>query len=148
MHLLCDERGNPLEMAVSGGQTHESQVLIGLLEQAERSLTDDCGELAAWPVQLAGDKAYRADWIDEALALREIEPVVPGKKNERPREQFDAQAYRRRNIIERLVGWLKECRRIVTRFEKLASSWIAMITLACIRRYLKLLTKNTFSDRA
>lgn len=33
---------------------------------------------------------------------------------------FDRPRYRHRNIIERMLGWLKESRRIVTRFDKLA----------------------------
>jgi transposase len=43
--------------------------------------------------------------------------------------------YRRRNAVERLVGWLKEHRRIATRFEKLASSFLAMVQLSFVRRY-------------
>lgn len=47
--------------------------------------------------------------------------------------------YRGRNIIERLVGWLKEHRRLATRFEKLATSFLAMVKLAFIRRYFRAL---------
>ena len=57
---------------------------------------------------------------------------------------FDKQTYRQRHVVEQCVGWLKECRRIGTRFEKLAVHFHGMIQLAMIRRYLKLL----FSDRA
>ena len=39
---------------------------------------------------------------------------------------FDRPKYRQRNIIERMFGWLKENRRIVTRFDKLAKSYAAM----------------------
>lgn len=37
----------------------------------------------------------------------------------------------------RLVGWLKEHRSLATRFDKLASSFLAMVKLACIRRLLR-----------
>ena len=60
-----------------------------------------------------------------------------------PAPRFNAKVYRERNRIERLIGWLKECRRIATRFEKLALNFVAMIKLAMIRRCLRLL-----SDRA
>jgi len=40
---------------------------------------------------------------------------------------FDHEAYRRRSIMECCVGWLKECRRITTRFEKLAVSFLALL---------------------
>ena len=53
---------------------------------------------------------------------------------------FDREAYRERNIIERLIGWLKECRRIFWRFEKTAKNFGGMIKMAFIQRYLKLAT--------
>ena len=54
---------------------------------------------------------------------------------------FDREVYRDRNIIERLIGWLKECRRIFSRFEKTAKNFGGMIKMAFIQRYLKLATK-------
>lgn len=67
-------------------------------------------------------------------------PVIPSKQNQdrdaRPVE-FDKAAYRDRNIIERLIGWLKECRRIFSRFEKTAKNFSGMIRMACIQRYLR-----------
>jgi transposase len=42
-------------------------------------------------------------------------------------------------VVERLVGWLKEHRRIATRFEKLASSFLAMVKLSFMQRYFRVL---------
>ena len=42
-----------------------------------------------------------------------------------------------RNVIERAIGKLKQCRSIATRFEKLADSFLAMIQLAFIQLYLR-----------
>ncbi len=50
---------------------------------------------------------------------------------------FDRPKYRQRNIIERMFGWLKENRRIVTRFEKLAKGYAVMVSLACAMRCLR-----------
>lgn len=101
------------------------------------------------PRRLAGDKAYRAKHVRDWLWKYGIKPVIPRKSNERSRrgrpEQFDKQAYKRRSIIENCVGWLKECRRIGTRFEKLAVQYMGMLKLAMIQRYLRLLE---FSDTA
>jgi len=62
-----------------------------------------------------------------------INPVIPSKENEdrdaRPVE-FDREAYRQRNIVERLIGWLKESRRIFSRFEKTAKNFGGMLKLA------------------
>lgn len=108
---------------------------------ADEHLRDADGEPVAWPVALAGDKGYRADWIDQYLLALEITPVIPSKASEdrdtRPVE-FDRQAYRDRNIVERLIGWLKECRRVFSRYEKTAKNFAGMIRLAFIQRYLRL----------
>jgi len=114
-----------------------------LLEQADAHLFDGDGEPVAWPVALAGDKGYRADWIDEYLLELDVTPVIPSKENE-DRDarlvEFDRDAYRRRNIVERLIGWLKEARRIFSRFEKTAKNFGGMIKMAFIHRYLNLAT--------
>ena len=141
IHLLCDGQGHPLHAVVTPGQAHESTALDVLLTEADQSLVDAEGDPVPWPVALAGDKGYRADWIDEYLLDLEVRPVIPSKTNEdcdaRP-VAFDAEAYRNRNIVERLIGWLKECRRVLTRFEKTAVNFVGMIRMAFIQRYLRL----------
>lgn len=139
LHLLCDGLGQPLCFHLTPGQAHESTTLQAVLEAADEQLVDANGNPIAWPLALAGDKAYRADWIDGYLLNLDIAPVIPSKVNEdrdaRPVE-FDREAYRDRNIVERLIGWLKESRRIFSRFEKTAKNFGGMIKMAFIRRYL------------
>jgi transposase len=48
----------------------------------------------------------------------------------------DKGEYRKRNIIERVVGWSRECRRLLSRFEKLAVNYIAFSIIACLVRLL------------
>jgi transposase len=136
---LCDGNGLPLHFQLTAGQTHEAAVFDELLVSADERLVDEDSEQIAWPVTLGGDKGYRADWIDEYLLELGIEPVIPSKENEdrdaRP-VAFDREAYRRRNVVERLIGWLKENRRIFSRFEKTAKNFAGMIKLAFIRQYL------------
>ena len=100
------------------------------------------GDVVAWPTAVAGDKGYRAEWIDQMLLEMDITPVIPSKKNE-DRDartvEFDKQRYRDRNIVERLIGWLKECRSVFARFEKTAINYCGMIKMAFIQRYLKLI---------
>ena len=113
-----------------------------MLNGADHEVLDSEGESVAWPVALAGDKAYRADWIDDCLLELKITPVIPSKDNEDQDARpivFSRKKYRRRNIIERLIGWLKESRRILTRFEKTAKNFAGMLTIAFIHRYLRLL---------
>jgi transposase len=141
IHLLCDGHGHPLHFHLTAGQAHETTALVPLLVGVDERVTDGDGEPVAWPVALAGDKGYRADWIDEYLIGEGIVPVIPSKANEdrsaRPVE-FDKDVYRRRSIVENLIGWLKECRRVFSRFEKTAKNFGGMIKVACIERYLRL----------
>ncbi len=65
--------------------------------------------------------------------------MIPTRKDQRRNPRFDAEAYRRRNIVERCILWLKENRRLATRFEKLAVNFLAMVKLAMIRRCFRLI---------
>ena len=100
------------------------------------------------PKKLAGDKGYSTHSIRTWLQQQRIEAVIPHKENERARHDpavlFDKDTYRQRHVIEQCVGWMKEYRRIATRFEKLAVHYHGMLQLAMIRRYLRIM----FSDRA
>ena len=139
--MLCDRHGHPLHFHLTAGQAHEASAFDTLMVGADEHLIDEEGEPVAWPVALAGDKGYRADWIDDYLLELGITPVIPSKSHEnrdaRPVE-FDKNAYRDRNIVERLIGWLKECRRVFSRFEKTAKNFAGMIRMAFIQRYLRL----------
>lgn len=141
IHVLCDGAGHPLHFELTAGQTHEAAAFDTVMVGVDEHLLDTDGAPIAWPVALAGDKGYRADWIDAYLLDLDITPVIPSKANEdraaRP-VKFDKRAYRDRNIVERLIGWLKECRRVFSRFEKTAKNFAGMIRLAFIQRYLRI----------
>lgn len=99
------------------------------------------------------DRGYDVVALRRYLRERKIRCVIPerrlseGHKRRRRgrRPSFCAESYRQRNVIERLVGWLKEHRRLATRFEKLAASYVGMVKLAFVRRYFRAL--EAFSDR-
>jgi transposase len=71
--------------------------------------------------------------------------VIPPKRSRgrgrrgRP-VSYDAIRYRGRSIIECGIGWLKECRSIATRYEKLALHYLGLVKLAIIERYLRRLS--------
>lgn len=141
--MVCDAAGCPLDFTLSPGQTNETESLEDLLNGIDDELRDGEGRVLPWPEAMAGDKGYRADWIDAMLLALGVTPVIPSRIHEnrdtRP-VKFDQDNYRRRNIIERLIGWLKESRAVFARFEKTAINYAGMITMAFIRRYLKILT--------
>lgn len=142
IHLICEGDGCPLHFELTPGQAHENTSLIDLLNGIDQEMTNSEGEPVAWPAAMAGDKGYRANWIDEMFLAMGITPVIPSKSNE-DRDaravEFDKDRYRKRNIVERLIGWLKECRSVFARFEKTAINYSGMIKMAFIQRYLKIL---------
>lgn len=54
----------------------------------------------------------------------------------RPGVPFDRAAYHERNIVERTINRLKQCRVIATRYEKLEVSFHALLIIACILLWL------------
>lgn len=89
-----------------------------------------------WPRRLAGNKGYSYPRIWRWLGRRRIGRVIPTRTDQPRDPAFDKVAYRKRNIIERVVGWSKECRRVLTRFERLAVNHIAFWILASTVRLL------------
>ena len=77
-------------------------------------------------------------------------PVIPAKARPAGRRarrgrpvRLDREAYRRRNAVERCFGWLKRLRRIGTRHEKTARSFMTMLKLAMMRQCMKVLLRDT-----
>jgi transposase len=102
------------------------------------------------PAAVAGDKGYSYDRIREWLRRHGVRAVIPQREDQKAHHrgrpiELDRHAYRRRSVIECCVGWLKECRAVATRFEKLAVNFLAIVKLAIIQRYLRLWDS---SDRA
>ena len=141
LHLIVESRhGIGLSAVLSAGQRHESQFVEPLL-RAVRLVRPggQGGRPRIKPRRLAGDKGYSYRTIRRYLRQRGIRAVIPTRKDQKPNPKFDRETYRRRNIIERAIGWLKENRRLATRFEKLATNFLAMVNLAMIQRCLRLL---------
>lgn len=91
---------------------------------------------------LLADKGYDAEHLRQYCDRYRMQPVIPQRTMKRKPKPglprlFDRPKYRQRNIIERMFGWLKENRRIGTRYDKLAKSFDAMVTLACTLRCLR-----------
>jgi transposase len=135
---MTDGRGNVLQVVLTRGNRNECPVLGPLLAGA----VANCG--GRRPKWLAADKGYSADRIRDGLVALGIVPVIPMRDNEHVNDRdrwgkFDKKAYRRRNVVERAIAKLKEFRRVATRYDKLASAYLAMLSLANIVMYLRIL---------
>lgn len=138
LHLIVDGHGIPLAASISPGQAHESKHLEPVLE-AVRIHRMGRGRPRCRPKALVGDKGYSYPRVRRYLRRRGIKAVIPTRKDQRRDPNFDKPSYRRRNIVERCINWLKENRRVGTRHEKLAVTFMGMIKLAMIRRCQRLL---------
>lgn len=100
-----------------------------------------CPRRIGRPLQIAGDKGYSYATVRDFIEGRGIEAVIPRKSNQTmpEGEVFDKKTYRKRSRIECAVGWLKECRRLGTRYEKLAGNFIAFAKVAFMLKYLRIL---------
>ena len=131
IHLRCEGYGKPVIFTVTGGQVHDTRQVSALISRgAIRRIGR--GRPRLRPAKMVSDKAYSSRSIRLALRKRGIIPVIPTKANERRQPGFDREAYRQRNIIERMINRLKNFRRIATRYEKRATNYLAMITIGAI----------------
>ena len=78
---------------------------------------------------LLGDKGYDANWFREALANRKIEACIPSKANRKVHIPH-AVLYRQRHKIENMFGRLKDWRRIHTRYDGCAHTFMSAICIA------------------
>jgi transposase len=139
VHLLVTDRGVVLGIYVTPGQQHESTAFEPLMR---RVLLPRRRGQPYWPAKLAGDKGYSYLHIRRWARRRRIEPVIPTRKDQPRDEEFDKTNYRKRNVIERVVGWYKECRALGTRYEKLAVEYVALWMVAMIEKALHYGQKN------
>jgi transposase len=100
------------------------------------------------PERVAGAKNYSHRYIRQWLRQHHVAVVIPEQRDQVARRRgrppkFDAQQYRRRNVVERCVGWLKQSRAVATRFEKLAIHYVGGVKLAMIRQHLLALSNTT-----
>lgn len=129
LHLLTDGQGIPLSVTATAGQKNEGPEFENLMSQCMINLH----RRNKRPWALAGDKAYSSKAIREYIAKRDIEQVIPTRKNEQRNDSFNKTLYRNRHVVECLIGWLKEFRRIATRFEKKIDHYLAMVHIAIAR---------------
>jgi transposase len=133
IHILTDRKGLVLAVTATPGQAHESKEFENLMTAGPLRLH----RKAKRPQAIAGDKGYSSGKIRAWMQRREIEVVIPARRNEQRNPRFKKRLYKQRNIVERIIGRLKECRRIATRYDKIVDNYLAMIKIAAFRLNLK-----------
>jgi transposase len=79
---------------------------------------------------LIGDRGYDADWLRMALKDRGMAACIPSKSNRKIAIPHDKALYRQRHKIEIMFGRLKDWRRIHTRYDRCAHTFMSAICIA------------------
>ena len=79
---------------------------------------------------MLGDRGYDADWFRAALIARGIQPCIPPRANRKARIDYDKTLSRQRHRIENMFGRLKDWRRIHTRYDRCAHTFMSAIAIA------------------
>ena len=88
------------------------------------------------PQVMLGDRGYDSDAIRQDVQARGGRPEIPTKRNRRVQHSVDRALYAMRNRIERFINRLKNSRRVATRYDHTASSFLGFILLASIRHWI------------
>ena len=97
-------------------------------------------------VPLLMDRAYEGDKTRSLAEAYSHKPVVPPKKNHKEPWDYDKDLYKRRNIIERLFRWLKESRKVITRYDKLDSMYFAFYSVCLYYGVVVIVSADSSND--
>ena len=95
------------------------------------------GEHDADPEVMLADRGYDSDAIRDEVRARGGRPEIPTKKNRRVQHTVNRALYVTRNRIERFFNRLKNSRRVATRYDHTASSFLDFAKLATIRQWIR-----------
>lgn len=118
LHVAVDALGNPLRVILSAGQ-------IADIDQAHALIKDQPAGF------IVADKGYDSDTFVSRIAAQGSQAVIPPRSNRLNPRSFDPHLYQDRNLIERFFSRIKQFRRIATRYDKLAKSFLSFVHLAC-----------------
>ncbi|WP_245517719.1 IS5 family transposase [Methylorubrum sp. Q1] len=123
IHALTDRFCRPLAFLLTGGQVADCKAGALLLERSPR-----CRILLA-------DKGYDSDAIRRQIEATGAAPNIPPKSNRRWKPCFSPVLYKGRNAIERMFGRIKDFRRVATRYDRLATNYLAAVSIAATVSY-------------
>jgi transposase len=126
IHAVVDTNALPVRLGLTSGETHDNRLTLSLLSRLRSGS------------MLLADRGYDADWIRAFATERGSWANVP-RCNRREPICFSPHLYRARNLVERFFNKIRQCRRVATRYDKLAANYLAFIQLASIRLWLRAL---------
>jgi transposase len=119
IHVACDGLGKPVKILLTPGQDHDVTQGSALIRDSEAD-------------KIIADKAYDKDEFVEEIKARDAEAVIPPRRNRLEQRGYDKEEYKKRNVVERFINVIKQCRRVATRYEKTARNFLAVVSFASI----------------
>jgi transposase len=124
-HLICDGRGVPLAVRLTGANRNDSQEALTLVD-AVPPLQGERGRPRYRPDCVVGDRGYDVAGIRHGLRTRGILPLLAMR-----RTAHGSGLGRWRWVVERTFAWLNQFRRLRVRYDKRADIHEAFLSLAC-----------------
>jgi transposase len=118
IHVAVSGDGQPVKLHLTEGQRHDVTCAETLLEGLK-------------PEFVIGDKGYDSDPLRNEIRSIGAKPVIPSRRTHRIR-RHDRQRYKLRNVVERFINKIKNCRRVATRYDKLAVTFLGFVQIASI----------------
>lgn len=122
--MSVDGLGNPVRFILTAGNVND----IVQAEALIRGLSF---------AKLLADKGYDSDRFRASIAQVGAEAVIPSNRSRSQVIPYDKHVYEDRNLVERFFNKIKHCRRVATRYDKLAANYLAFVQLASIRLWLR-----------
>jgi transposase len=119
IHVACDGLGKPVTILLTPGQDHD-------VTQGPALIANSAAE------KIMADKAYDSDKFIEVIEAQGAEAVIPPRSNRTEKRSYDKEDYKKRNVVERFMNAIKQCRRVATRYEKTARNFLGFVQLASI----------------
>ena len=92
------------------------------------------------PSVLLADRGYDADRIRKKMEARDVLTQIPMRKSRKMRVGLGQSLYSLRNLVERWFYKLKNARRVATRYDKTAESFLGFVDITSIRLWVRLLS--------
>jgi len=123
LSALVDRHGRAVALSLSSGSQHDQHAVGPVLARARGH-------------RIVADKGFDADVFRQKLRQQRTRCCIPPKRGRRQRIRFHRGYYRCRHQIENFFGRIKVHRRISTRYEKLALTFLAFVQFAAILDWL------------
>ena len=132
IHLRTNGEGLPVAATITAGEVSDYSGFAPLME-----------EEGPEPRVLLADRGYDSDHIRETMAAKGTATVIPTRKNRKVQIAIDDYIYALRNRIERCFNKLKNSRRLATRYDKTAQSYLGFVQIAAIRLWMRAFVNRT-----